>query len=416
MAARRYTAISEGTSVLDCLEICIARNLSWRSGSSTISMRKEKEALIDEAPVQTQIELQGRSGSFRGIPVVELTPDSKAIAQELVDHILSIYPAEDVAYARECLEANGGIDRLFLSYYRHGEDGEIPEAQVFRLEGPSAVFYFRGYPHVHAFLNVAMDGDAPLSVGEALGINPTWLDRAGVKNLFEAALRTQTAADLSYYPEGSVAGRLRPGVIRAGDIYTLESWQEAVEVVQIRGSRLSGTLQNALRNRQIVTQPDKLYTVATTGYVATDLAEKLGRIESRRPGPMLRDLTVAYLRANGFRSRCNRPEAMQRPKAVLFDLFHTLVCVPPPSMTGDRSVPEILGVSADEWQRLYYDEDVMGRCLGRVRDSVEAMRLVTHSIDSSVEQERILAAVESRRRRFEIGLVAVEDPILVGTR
>jgi putative hydrolase of the HAD superfamily len=103
---------------------------------------------------------------------------------------------------------------------------------------------------------------------------------------------------------------------------------------------------------------------------------------------------------------------MKRPKAVLFDLFHTLVCVPPPFLTGDRSVPEILGVSADEWQRLYYDEDVLGRCLGHVRDSVEAMRRVTHSIDPSVEEERILAAVESRRRRFEIGLVAVEDSML----
>ena len=261
---------------------------------------RRKEAVIDEAPVQTQIELQGRGGSFRGIPIAELTPDSKAIAHELVEHILSTYPAQDVAYARECLEANGGIDRLFLSYYQHGDDGEIPEAQVFRLEGPSAVFYFRGYPHVHAFLNVAMDGDAPLSVGEALGTNPTWLDRAGVKKLFEAALRTQTGADLAYYPEGSVAGRLRPGVIRAGDIYTLESWQEAVEVVEVRGSRLSVGFQDALRNRQVAIQPDKMYTVATTAYVASERAENVGRIENRRTGPMLRDLTVAYLRANGF--------------------------------------------------------------------------------------------------------------------
>jgi len=261
---------------------------------------RRKEALIDEAPVQTQIELQGRSDSFPGIPVVELTADSKAIAHELLEHILSTYPAQDVAYARECLEANGGIDRLFLSYYQHGDDGEIPEAQVFRLEGPAAVFYFRGYPHVHAFVNVAMDGNAPLSVGEALGTNPAWLDHAGVKNLFEAALQTETSSDLAYYPEGSVAGRLRPGVIRAGDIYALESWQEAVEVVEIRGSRLSETLQNALRNRQIVMQPEKMYSVATTGYAASDLAERLGHIESRRPGPMLRDLTVAYLRANSF--------------------------------------------------------------------------------------------------------------------
>src|SRR5258707_527474 len=41
-------------------------------------------------------------------------------------------------------------------------------------------------------------------------------------------------------------------------------------------------------------------------------------------------------------------KSLERPKAILFDLFHTLVCVPPPSLTGDKSVPEILGVSPEE--------------------------------------------------------------------
>jgi putative hydrolase of the HAD superfamily len=104
--------------------------------------------------------------------------------------------------------------------------------------------------------------------------------------------------------------------------------------------------------------------------------------------------------------------AMLRPKAVLFDLFHTLVCVPPPALVGESSVPEILGVSAPEWQRLYYDEDVLERCLGRVPDGVEAMRRVTHLIDPTVDEARILAAVESRKRRFEMGLVNVEDSVL----
>jgi len=89
-----------------------------------------------------------------------------------------------------------------------------------------------------------------------------------------------------------------------------------------------------------------------------------------------------------------------QPRAVLFDLFHTLVTVPPPSHADERSVPEILGVPPEEWQRLYYDEDVIGRCLGHVRDSVEAMRMVTHSIDPSVKEDQILTAVKSRRRRF----------------
>ena len=105
-------------------------------------------------------------------------------------------------------------------------------------------------------------------------------------------------------------------------------------------------------------------------------------------------------------------KTLTRPKAVLFDLFHTLVSVPAPSSVGETPVSEILGISGKEWHRLYYDDDVLGRCLGLVRDSVEAMRLVTHSIDPTIDEERIVAAVESRRRRFEIGLVAVEERIL----
>ena len=100
------------------------------------------------------------------------------------------------------------------------------------------------------------------------------------------------------------------------------------------------------------------------------------------------------------------------PKAVLFDLFHTLVTVPPPALVGEPPISEILGVSGPDWHRLYYDEDVLGRCVGHVLDGVEAMRRVTHRLDPTVDDARILAAVESRRRRFELGLVKIENPIL----
>ena len=270
---------------------------------------RRRQALLDEAPVQTQIELQGRRGSFPGLAVAELRPEGKALVRDLVERILSTYPAEDVAYARECLAAGGGLDALFVSYYRHGVDGDIPEGQVFRLEGPGAVFYFRGHPHVHAFLNVAMDGDAPLSVGEPLGQNPAWLDRPGVKALFESALRSGTGADLAYYDERSVAGRLRPGLVRSGDIYSLESWQERVEVVDVRGCNLSALLLSQLRTRGVEADPAKTYSVATTRFAAKQRAEPLGRIDARRPGPMLRDLTVDYLRTHGLGEYSTAKEA-----------------------------------------------------------------------------------------------------------
>jgi hypothetical protein len=261
---------------------------------------RRKQALVEEAPIQTQIEIQGRHGTRSGIPVAELAPDDRPRVQQLIERILSTYPPDDVSYARECLRANGGLDALFLSYPQHGEDGEIPAGQVFRLEGPAAVFYFRGFPHVHAFVNVAMDADAPLSVGEPLGNNPGWIEQAGVKALFEMALRAQTGADLAYYDASSVVGRLRPGLVHSGDIYNLESWQERVEVVDVRGSNLWNMLGADLEQRDIARETDKTYTVATTAYVAGETADKLGRVQARRKGPLLRDLTVDYLRAHGF--------------------------------------------------------------------------------------------------------------------
>jgi putative hydrolase of the HAD superfamily len=103
---------------------------------------------------------------------------------------------------------------------------------------------------------------------------------------------------------------------------------------------------------------------------------------------------------------------LPRPKAVLFDLFHTLACVPPPALTGDMPIPQTLGVSAAEFQRRYYEDDVLGRCLGHVVDAVDAMRMVTHSIDETVSEDRILAAVACRRRHFESGLIGIEDGML----
>ena len=67
--------------------------------------------------------------------------------------------------------------------------------------------------------------------------------------------------------------------------------------------------------------------------------------------------------------------------------------VPSPGVAGEAPVPEILGVPASGMasSRITQDE-ILGRCLGRVIDGVEAMRTVTHLIDPIVPEERIVAA------------------------
>ena len=97
-----------------------------------------------------------------------------------------------------------------------------------------------------------------------------------------------------------MAGRLRPGLIRSGDIYSLESWQELVEVIEVKGANLDEALLARLREQSIIAHPEKTYSIATTSYLAGELQRKLGRVENRLQGSMLRDLTVAYLKSHGF--------------------------------------------------------------------------------------------------------------------
>jgi hypothetical protein len=78
-------------------------------------------------------------------------------------------------------------------------------------------------------------------------------------------------------------------------------------VVEVQGAHLSEALRGALRERHLEPEPTRTYTVATTGYLASHPGDKLGRVGARRPGPMLRDLTVAYLRTHGFSQ--DRPPA-----------------------------------------------------------------------------------------------------------
>lgn len=77
--------------------------------------------------------------------------------------LLEPYRQEDRDDVMACLQRQGGIDRLSLAFYRDGDLGEDNEWDNWRLEGPSFVWYFRGEPHVHCWVNIADDPALPLN-------------------------------------------------------------------------------------------------------------------------------------------------------------------------------------------------------------------------------------------------------------
>lgn len=100
------------------------------------------------------------------------------------------------------------------------------------------------------------------------------------------------------------------------------------------------------------------------------------------------------------------PPAIPRPRAVLFDLFHTLVSVRPKA-----EIPptwEDLGLPREAYERRWFD-DTDGRATGRIKDPVEVLRVVIHDIDPTMPMERIEWAARRRAVRFEDALLSAES-------
>jgi putative hydrolase of the HAD superfamily len=105
---------------------------------------------------------------------------------------------------------------------------------------------------------------------------------------------------------------------------------------------------------------------------------------------------------------------LPRPKAVLFDLFHTLICVPRNGGVFGPPMGETLGVphAHAELMRRYHEDDVLGRCFGHVKDPLDILRKIAHGYDPTIAEERIHAALAQRRKRIEHALVEVEEATL----
>lgn len=114
------------------------------------------KALVSKAPSEAAVELQGEKGMFPGISVSELSSDQKQLVEATLKVLLAPYRPEDVDEVFAILKASGGVDKLHLAYYQEGDLQDDKTWDIWRVEGPSFVWHFRGAPHVHAYINIAM--------------------------------------------------------------------------------------------------------------------------------------------------------------------------------------------------------------------------------------------------------------------
>jgi hypothetical protein len=125
--------------------------------------KQRKTALVKERPAEDAVGFHGSRGGYNGLPVTDMTADQKTEMQKVLGKLIEPFRVEDRDEVLECLKVQGGLDRCALTFYEEGDIGEDQVWDNWRLEGPSFVWYFRGEPHVHVWVNVADDPSVPLN-------------------------------------------------------------------------------------------------------------------------------------------------------------------------------------------------------------------------------------------------------------
>ncbi len=125
--------------------------------------KQREQALMSQLPREQAAGFQGPEGKFPGIPVSELASDQQSLVQEVLQKLIEPYRQVDREEALKCLKAQGGLEKCSLAFYSDGDIGGDKVWDCWRLEGPSFVWYFRGTPHVHVWVNVADDPSVKLN-------------------------------------------------------------------------------------------------------------------------------------------------------------------------------------------------------------------------------------------------------------
>lgn len=122
--------------------------------------KQRKLALLGdprEERATATVELESRV-NLVGLPVSEMSRDQRKLVQNVLGDLLLPFREVDRAEALRDIEERGGFDELTMSFYKNLDIGNDGVWDVWQIESPSMVWYFRGAPHVHVWVNVRARG------------------------------------------------------------------------------------------------------------------------------------------------------------------------------------------------------------------------------------------------------------------
>jgi len=118
---------------------------------------KQRElALLDEPREEkgtATVKLSGKEAGLPGIRIADLSRDQKDHVRKVMADLLAPFRKADANEAMKLVEANG-FDNLHMAFYKHDDIGNDGVWDIWQIEAPARVWYSRGAPHVHTWVNI----------------------------------------------------------------------------------------------------------------------------------------------------------------------------------------------------------------------------------------------------------------------
>jgi hypothetical protein len=133
------------------------QNIFWPQAEAaarffeTLDFSERVRAAVNALPAEEEIGFRAKA---QGIAVLDLAPAQRHAFEAVLAALLAPFRNEDKASVRRCLAAQGGVDALRIAFSRENRIS-APLWDVWRIEGPSFVWHFQGWPHVHCWVHVA---------------------------------------------------------------------------------------------------------------------------------------------------------------------------------------------------------------------------------------------------------------------
>jgi Protein of unknown function (DUF3500) len=119
--------------------------------------KQRKLALLDINPpgehAKETVELPIKQADLEGIPMTELSKDQQGLVRQVLADLLAPFRKADADEALKLIEA-GGFEKLHMAFFSTMDIGNDGVWDVWKIESPNMVWYFRGAPHVHTWVHI----------------------------------------------------------------------------------------------------------------------------------------------------------------------------------------------------------------------------------------------------------------------